>query len=95
MAQKISKVELVFKGIQHVSNGGQLCFADSKNKIYLFNAQRSNTSPYVLYSTASDGSLNENEKIKGTRFLVSYTILKADKTTEKIITQVKLIAASK
>lgn len=95
IAQKIIKAELVFKGIQNKENNWQLCFEDKKKKPYCFNAQRSNTEPYIFYSTSPDGSLKENEKVMDTWFLISYTILKTDKTTEKIITQVKAITGLK
>lgn len=88
-AQKTIKATLVFTGLQNKEGSWQLCFANKKNMAYCFNAKRSNTAPYVFYSTAPDGSLKENEKIKGTWFLVSYTILKVGKSKEKIITQVE------
>ena len=100
-AQKILKVTLVFTGIQNVAgpqgsaSSWQICFTDKKNTAYCFNTQRSNTAPYVFYSTAADGSLNENEKIKGTWFLVSYTNLLVGKTSVKIITKVEAIDAVK
>jgi hypothetical protein len=89
------KATLVFKGLQNKEGRWQLWFADKKNSSYFFNAQRSNTEPYVFYSTATDGSLKENEKIKGGWFLVSYSILKVGKNTEKIINNVKEITGSK
>ena len=88
-AQKITKATLVFKGLQNVASRWQICFADKKNSSYCFNVQWSNTTPYVFYSTAADGSLKENEKMKGGWFLVSYTISKTNKTNEKTITRVE------
>lgn len=93
--QKIIKAELVFKGIKNVSGEWQLLFTDRKYNGYVFSVPRSNTSPYIFYSTDADGSLKENEKVKGAWFLISYTTIKTDKTAEKIITQVKAIDASK
>jgi hypothetical protein len=92
---KAAKATLVFKGLRNNEGSWQLWFADKKNSSYYFNAQRSNTEPYVFYSTAADGSLKENEKIRGSWFLVSYTILLVGKTAEKIITHVETITESK
>jgi hypothetical protein len=94
-AKKVTKAELVFKGMKNTTGNWELNFADKKNKSYQFNAQRSNTEPYVFYSTAADGSLNENEKIKGSWFLVSYTNLLVSKTSIKIITRVEAVDAVK
>jgi hypothetical protein len=94
-AQKILKAELIFTGLQNKENTWELCFKDRKKKSYCFNAQRSYTEPYIFYSTSTDGSLKENEKVKGSWFLVSYTILQNTKSPEKILTQVKLITESK
>ena len=94
-AQKILKATLVFKGIQNKEGSWQLCFVDKKNTAYCFNTQRSNTIPYVFYSTATEGSYKENEKIKGAWFLVSYTILRTNKIFEKIITHVEAITFPK
>lgn len=93
-AQKIIKAELVFKGIINTSGEWQLSFADRKSQEYFFSISHSNTAPYIFCSTAADGSLKENEKIKDTWFLISYMVLKTDKTNEKIITQVKLITGA-
>ena len=90
VAQKTIKATLVFKGIENKDGGWQLCFVDKKNKAYQFNAQRSNTTPFVFYSTGADGSLKENEKVKGNWFLISYTISQAGKTAEKIITRAEI-----
>ena len=94
-AKKVTKAELIFMGLQNTGGTWQLEFADKKNKAYQFNAKRSNTEPFVFFSTAADGSLNENEKIKGTWFLVSYTNLLVGKTSVKIITKVEAIDAVK
>lgn len=94
-AQKIMKAELIFKEVKNVSGEWLLCFADRKAQGYIFSVSRSNTAPYIFYSTSPDGSLKENEKVKDTWFLVSYTVLKTDKTSEKIITQVKLLTGLK
>lgn len=91
MAAKITKGELVFKGIQNTGGSWQLMFADKKNKAYQFNAKRSNTEPFVFYSTTVDGSLIENEKIKGSWFLVSYINSVVGKISVKIITKVEAI----
>ena len=93
--QKTIKAKLVFTGLQNVGGSWQLCFADKKNTAYCFNTQRSNTTPYVFYSTAAGGSLTENEKVKGSWFLVSYGILKVGGRTEKIITRVEAIPGTK
>ena len=61
-AQKIIKAELVFKGIKNVLGEWQLWFADRKYKGYVFSVPRSNTAPYIFYTTEPDGSLKENEK---------------------------------
>ena len=90
VAQEIIKATLVFKGIQNTAGGWQLNFVNKKNKAYQFNAQRSNTTPFVFYNTGADGSLKENEKVKGNWFLISYTISQAGKTAEKIITHVEV-----
>jgi len=95
LAQKIIKAELVFKGIQNKENSWQLCFEDRKGKSFCFNTQRSNTEPYVFYSTEADGSLKENEKVKEGWFLVSYTFFKTGNKTEKIITHVEIITGPK
>ena len=84
-SQKIIKVELVFKGVVIKEHGYSLEFADKSGRKYGFNAQRSNTAPYVFYNTAPDGGIKENERIKGIWFLLGYIILKAEKVSEKII----------
>lgn len=90
-AEKITKAELVFKGIQNTGGNWQLCFEDKKGKPVCFNATRSNTEPYILYTTATDGSLRENEKVKGLWFLVSYTVWVNGKLPEKIVTKLDLV----
>ena len=84
-SQKIIKAELVFKGVIIKENTYSLEFADKSGKKYGFNAQRSNTTPYVFYNTEPDGGIKENERIKGIWFLLGYIILKAEKVSEKII----------
>ena len=83
------KAILVFRGLKNLNGKYQLWFQDKKNKSYYFNPQRSNTEPYVFFSTSADGSLKENEKIRGSWFFVSYTQLNPNKTVEKIITKLK------
>ncbi len=90
-AQKIIKAELLFKGIKNVSGQWQLCFTDRKYKGYLFSVPRSNTAPYIFYSTGPDGSLKENEKVKGSRFMVSFASLQDGKTVSNIIVHVEVV----
>ena len=89
-AQQTIKARLIFKGIQNTAGGWQLNFDNKKKQSYRFNAQRSNTTPYVFYSTGVDGSLKENEKVRGSWFFISYTISKSGKPAEKIITHVEI-----
>ena len=89
VAQKTVKKDLVFKGIENTREGWQLKFADKNNSNWYFNAERSNTEPYVLYSRGEDGSLKVNEKIKNNWFIINYFILKAGKMEEKIIIKVE------
>jgi hypothetical protein len=89
MDKKITKLTLVFNGIQNKEGSWKLWFENKKDSSYYFNAKRSNTEPYVFYTTAADGSLKENEKIKGSWFVVSYSILKVGNVIEKIIARVE------
>lgn len=84
-AQKIMKAELTFKGIKNISGEWQLWFTDRKYKGYIFSVPRSNTAPYIFYSTGPHGNLKENEKVRGSWFIISYTTLQTGKTTKKII----------
>ena len=88
------KAELVFKGIQNSAGRWQLIFDDRKRKTYQFNAKRSNTEPFVFYTTGVDGSLNENEKIKGSWFLVSYNMA-SGRNNENLITKVEAMRGAK
>ncbi len=90
-AEKVTKAALVYKGIQNIGGHWQLCFEDKKAKHICFNAPRSNTEPYILYTTAADGSLKENEKVKGLWFWVSYTVWVHGKEAEKIITKLEIV----
>lgn len=90
-SQKIIKVELVFKTVQVKEGKCTLEFTDHKNKAYSFNAQRSNTAPYIFYSTSGDGSVRENEKIKGVWFLISYTFFQAGKARENMLLAIEEI----
>lgn len=91
--ENIIKIGLVFKGIENTGTGWQLKFADKTDKIYLFNAQRSNTVPYIFYSKAKDGSMLVNEKIKDNWFLVSYVVFIYGKHTEKVIMKIEAVKA--
>jgi hypothetical protein len=88
MAQKIIKATLVFIGLKKEGGNWKLCFANKNDSIFLFNAQQSNTTPYVFYNTAADKSLKENEKIKGSWFVISYLIYETGKKQQKIITRI-------
>ena len=92
-AAKLTKHLLVFKGMQNAGGISKLVFADKKNKIYLFRAKGSHTEPFVFFSTAVDGSLNENQKIMGKWFWVSYRNLRVGQFPEKIIIEVTAITA--
>jgi len=86
VADKPIKAILVFKGLKNINGKYQLWFQDKKNRPYYFNPQRSVTEPYVFFSTAADGSLKENEKIRGSWFEVTYSIVKNGAATENLIT---------
>jgi hypothetical protein len=90
LAQKQRKATLVFTGVQREQSAWQLCFQDRWNKRWCFNAQRSRTDPYVFFRTNGDGSLKENDKVKGSWFLVSYAMVRDRKQIERIITAVEI-----
>ena len=94
-AEKVTKAALVYKGIQNIGGNWQLCFEDKKGKSICFKATRSNTEPYILYTTAADGSLRENDKVKGLWFWVSYMVWVNGKVAEKVITELKEIVTKK
>lgn len=89
------KVVVVFKGLKKLNGNYQLWFQDKKNKSYYFNPQRSNTAPYVFFSTGAEGSLKENEKLRGSWFLVTYSIMKTGISTEKIISRLETTGSTK
>ena len=89
VAENIIRMKLAFKGIENTGGTPELVFLDKKNKPLRFNAQHSKTAPYVFYSKAEDGSLVENEKIKGSWFMVSYTIFGTGREAEKVIVKVE------
>ncbi len=94
-AQQVQKKELLYKGIQNKENNWELVFEDKKKKPWYFNLQHSNTAPYIFYTTDVDGSLKENEKIKGSWFWISYTAYVPGKNSEKVILKVAPISVSK
>ena len=88
---KITKQFLVYKGIQNSGGIWELVFADKRNKVHLFDAKSSNTFPYVFFSTAADGSLSENEKVRGSWFWVRNDQVMVGKILVKRITNVGLV----
>ncbi|MBP6432928.1 MAG: hypothetical protein KA319_14290 [Ferruginibacter sp.] len=90
-AQQLQKKELLYKGLQNKANHWELVFEDKKKKPWYFNVQHSNTAPYIFYTTDVDGSLKENEKIKGSWFWISYTVLEVGKVAEKMIVRAEAV----
>lgn len=89
VTEKIVKLRLAYKGMENTGRNGELVFVDKNNRSFRFNAQHSKTTPYIFYSKASDGSLVENEKIKGSWFLISYIIFGTGREAEKVIVKVE------
>lgn len=94
-SQRILKAELVFKGAVIKECKCQLESTDRRNRVYTFNAQRSITATYIFYTTAADGGIKENEKVKVLWFLVSYTVLQAGKVKQNVIIKVEEIKQKK
>lgn len=90
-AQQLQKKELMYKGLQNKANNWELVFEDKKKKPWYFNVQHSNTTPYIFFTTDADGTLKENEKIKGSWFWISYTTLEVGKVAEKMIVKAEAI----
>lgn len=90
-AQQVQKRELLYKGLQNKTNTWQLVFEDKKKKTWYFNVQHSNTVPYIFYTTDVDGSLKENEKINGSWFWISYTMLQIGNVAEKMIVKTEAV----
>jgi hypothetical protein len=66
-----------------------LQFTDSQKKQWLFNALKSETLPYVFYTTESNGNIIVNPAIRNHRFKINYQKIISGGRNENWIIQIK------
>ena len=78
-----------FTGVLKKDNTLYLQFTDAQKKEWLFNALKSEFTPYVVYSTDHSGNITVNYAILNNRFSIQYTKALNDGRTENRIIRIR------